>query len=186
MRPGRIDHFIDEMVRLANMLGYSREFVKDKARIGMTANLRHVWAHVDPPQGYMEYLDRLHQTGHQLEDVSSFNQIVTKDRPPSHKEKSDDRQTSQRKQRRERKTSGPRNPKPANPAPRSFRPPESEHAKAHKDIAQTLIDRRKRLDQCSRCGNTGHFWRKCPATHPVVASAKLSRKRTSDQAGHRE
>ena len=79
MRPGRIDHFIDEMVRLANVLGYSGEFVKDKARIGMTANLRHGWAHVDPPQEYMEYLDRLLQTGHQLENLSSFNQIVTKE-----------------------------------------------------------------------------------------------------------
>ena len=59
MRPGRIAHFIDEMVRLANVLGYSGEFVKDKAHIGMTANLRHVWAHGDPPHRYMEYLDRL-------------------------------------------------------------------------------------------------------------------------------
>ena len=83
---------------------------------------------------------------------------------------------------------GPRNPKPTNQVPRSFRPPESEHAKAHKDIEQkkTLIDRRKQLDQCSRCGNAGNFCRKCPATHPVVAWAKLSRKQTSDQTGHRE
>ena len=97
MQPGKIDHFIDEMIRLANVLGYSREFVKDKARIGITAKLHHAWAHVDPPPGYMEYLDRLRQTGHQLEDVSSFNQIVTKERAPSHKEKGDDRQNSQRK-----------------------------------------------------------------------------------------
>ena len=46
MQPGKIDHFTDEMIRLANVLGYSGEFVKDKARIGMTANLRHAWAHV--------------------------------------------------------------------------------------------------------------------------------------------
>ena len=91
IRPGRIDHYIDEMVRLANVLGYSREFVKDKARMGMTANLRHVWAHVDLLQGYMEYLDRLRQTGHQLEDVLSFNQIVTKDQPISNKERRDNR-----------------------------------------------------------------------------------------------
>ena len=42
MRPGKIDHFIDEIIRLANVLGYSGEFVKDKAHMGMTANLRHV------------------------------------------------------------------------------------------------------------------------------------------------
>jgi len=81
---------------------------------------------------------------------------------------------------------GPRNPKPTNPAPRSFRPPESEHAKAYKDTAQTLIDRRKRLNQCSRSGDANHFWRKCPAATPVVAWAKLNRKRTVNEAGHQD
>jgi hypothetical protein len=81
---------------------------------------------------------------------------------------------------------GPRGPRPVNQAPRSFRPQESEHAKAHKDIAQTLIDRRKRLNQCSRCGDPGHFWRKCTATNPVVASAHRGKKRTAQEAGHRE
>ena len=185
MQPGKVDHFIDELIRLANVLGYSGDFVKDKARIGMTTNLRNAWALISPPQGYMEYLDRLRLTGHQLEDVSSFNQIVTKERSSSHRDKSDDRQTSQRKQRKEKKGSGPRNPKPQNQASRSFRPQESEHAKAHKDIAQTLIDRRKCLNQCSCCGDPNHFWRKCPAANPVVASAKLSRKRTATEAGHR-
>ena len=91
MQPGKIDHFINEMVRLANVLGYSGEFVKDKARVGMTVGLHYVWAHVDPPQAYMEFPDHLCQTGHQLEDVSSFNQIVMKDRPTFNKERSDDR-----------------------------------------------------------------------------------------------
>ena len=134
MQPGKIDHFIDEMIRLANVLGYSREFVKDKARMGMTVNLRHVWAHIYPPPGYMEYQDRLRQMGHQLEDVFSFNRIVTKEQPTSNKERSDDRQTSQRKQRKERKGSGPCNPKRTNQVPWSLRPQESEHAKAHKNI----------------------------------------------------
>ena len=81
---------------------------------------------------------------------------------------------------------GPRNPKPTNPALRSFRPPESEHAKAHKDIAQTLIDRRKRLNQCSRSGDPNHIGRKCPAATSVVASAKLNRKETVNEAGYQD
>jgi len=70
--------------------------------------------------------------------------------------------------------------------PRSSRLPESEHAKAHKEIVQTLIDRRKRLNQCSRCGDSNHFWRKCPAATPVVALAKLNGKRTINEAGHQD
>ena len=102
----------------------------------------------------------------------------------SPRDKSDDRHTSTKKQKNERKGSGPGNPKPTKPAQRSFRPPESEHAKAHKDIGQTLIDRQKRLNQCSRCGDPNKFWRKCPAAPPVVASARLNRKQTVHEAGH--
>jgi len=53
-------------------------------------------------------------------------------------------------------------------------------------IAQTLINHRKRLNQCSRCGDPNHFWRKCPAATPVVASAKLERKRTFNEAGYQD
>ena len=97
------------MIRLTNVLGYSEDFIKDKAGISMTANLRNAWAHVSLPQGYMEYLDQLRQMGHQLEEVSSFNPIVTKERATADRDKSDDRQTSKRKQRRERKGLGLRN-----------------------------------------------------------------------------
>ena len=138
------------------------------------------------PEDYVDYLNLLRNTGHQLEDVASFNSTVVRAKDSSHRDQSDDRHTSTKKQRNQRKGSGPRNPKLTNPALRSFRPPESEHAKAHKDIAQTLIDRRKRLNQCSRCGDPNHFWRKCPAATPVVASAKLNRKRTVNEAGHQD
>jgi len=35
-KDGKVDHFIDEPIGLAAVLGYSREFVKDRARMGMT------------------------------------------------------------------------------------------------------------------------------------------------------
>ena len=160
---------------------------KDKARVGMTTDLRNAWAmKTAHPEDYVGYLNLLRNTGHQLEDVASFNRTVVRAKDSSHHHKSDDRHTSTKKQRKERKGSGPHNPKPINPAPQSFRPPESEHAKAHKERAQTLIDRGKRLNQCSRCGDPNHFWRKCPAATPVVASAKLNRKRTVNEAGHQD
>jgi len=138
------------------------------------------------PKEYVDYQNLLRNTGHQLEDVASFNRTIVRAKDSSHRDKSDDRHSSPKKKRKERKGSGPRNPKPTNPTPRSFRQPESEHAKAHKDIAGTLIDRRKRLNQCSRCGDPNHFWRKCPAATEVVASAKLNRKRTVNEAGHQD
>jgi len=136
------------------------------------------------PEDYVDYLNLPSNTGHQLEDDASFNRTVVKAKGTSHRDKSDDRHTSSRKQRKEKKGSGSQNSKPITQVPRSFRPPESEQAKALNDIAQTLIDRRKRLNQCSRCGDSNHFWRKSPAATPVVTSAKLYRKRTINAAGH--
>jgi len=187
MQPGKIYLFVDERIRLANELKYGGDYVKDKARVGMTTNLRNTWAMKTPhPEDYVEYLNLLRNTGHQLEDVASFNRTVVRAKNSSHRDKSDDRHTSSKKQEMEKKGSGPCNPKPTNQAPRSFRPPESEHAKAHKDIVQTVIDRRKWLNQCSPCRDPNHFWRICPAATQVVASAKVIRKLTVNKAGYQE
>jgi len=187
MQPGNIDLFVDELIRLANELKYGGDYVKEKGRVGMTTDHRNAWAMKTPhPEDYVDYLILLPNTGHQLEDVASFNRTVVRTKDSSHRDKSDDRHTSTKKQRKERKGSGPRNPKPTNPAPRSFSTPESEHAKAHKDIAQTLIDCRKRLNQSSRCGDLNHIWLKCPATTPVVASAKPNGKPTVNEGGHQD
>jgi len=154
MQPGKIDLFVDDLIRLANELKYGRDYVKNKARVGLTTDLGNAWAMKTPhPEDNVDYLHLLRNTGHQLEDVASFNRTVFRAKDSSHRDKSDNRHTSTKKQRKERKGSGPRNPKPMNPAPRFCRPPQSEHAKANKDIAQTLIDRRKQLNQCSRCCN---------------------------------
>ena len=68
MQPGVVDVFIDELTRLASELMYTGDFVKDKARIGMTTALRNAWAMMTPhPAEYIEYLDRLRKTGHSLE-----------------------------------------------------------------------------------------------------------------------
>jgi len=161
--------------------------VKGKARVWMTTDLRNAWAMKAPhPEDYVDYLNLRQNTGHQLEDVASFNRTVFRAKDCCHHNKSDYRPTSTKKERKERKGSGPGNPKPTNTAPRSLRPPVSEHAKAHRDIAQTLIDGRKRLNQCSQCGDLNHFSCKCSAATPVVASAKLYRKRTVDEAGHQD
>jgi len=54
----------------------------------------------------------------------------------------------------------------------------------HRDIPQTLIDKRKRLNQCSQCAQAGHYWAKCPSATPLVASSRINRKRGTGQAGY--
>jgi hypothetical protein len=190
MKAGKIDHFCDELMRLALELGYSGSFVKDKARVGMTQDLRNAWAMKTPlPEDYVEYLNLLRQTGHQLEDVASFNRTVVRDKHHSKPEKSDDRQSTakrKRKERPDRKGSGTQQRKPYNQTSGPSRAPESEHAKMHRSVPQTLIDKRKRLGQCSRCGQEGHYWRKCPSASPVVASIRASRRRTPFEAGFKD
>jgi len=54
----------------------------------------------------------------------------------------------------------------------------------HHDIPQTLIDKHKRLNECSRCGQARHYWAKCPSATPVVASSRITRKRGASEAGY--
>ena len=49
----------------------------------------------------------------------------------------------------------------------------------------TLIDKHKRLNQCSRCGQAGHYCAKCPSATPVVASSRINRKRGAGEAGYK-
>jgi len=186
MKSGKIDHFCDELIRLALELGYSGNFVKDKARIGITTDFRNAWALKTPlPDDYVEYINLLHKTSHQLEDVASFNRTVTREKDHSKLGNSKDRQSSAKRQRKERKSLGPRQQKPCNHASGSSRPQETEHTKMHRDIPQTLIDKRKRLNQCSRYGEAGHYWAKCPLATPVVASSRINRKRGAGEDGHK-
>jgi len=99
MKLGKIDHFCDELMRLALELGYSGNFVKDKARVGITTDLHNAWALKTPlPNEYVKYINLLRQTGHQLEDVASFNRTVTREKYHSKPEKSDDRQSAAKRQ----------------------------------------------------------------------------------------
>jgi len=54
----------------------------------------------------------------------------------------------------------------------------------HWNVPQSLIQKRKRLNQYSRCGQDGHYWAKCPSAGPVVACSHLRRKRGAGVAGH--
>jgi len=92
MKSGKIDFFCDELMRLALDFGYSGNCVKDKARIGITTDLRNEWGLKTPlPHEYVEYINLLRQTGHQLEDVASFNRKVTREKHHFKPDKSDDR-----------------------------------------------------------------------------------------------
>jgi len=158
MKDGKVDRFIDELIRLAPVLEYSGEFVKHWERMGMTDVLNSGWSMKTPhPVAYMNYLDLLRQTGHQLEDVSNFRTQVQKEPHSSKRVKSDDRHTSERKgQRKEKRATGPRQQKHRNQAQGFTKPAETEHTKMHRNVPQTLIDKRKWLNPCSRCGQGGH------------------------------
>ena len=81
MKSRKNDHFCHKLMRLALELGYSGNFVKLKARVGITTDLRNAWALKTPlPDEYVEYINLLRQTGHQLEDVAFFNRKVTKEK----------------------------------------------------------------------------------------------------------
>jgi predicted ATP-dependent serine protease len=46
-----------------------------------------------------------------------------------------------------------------------------------------LTEKRRKEGKCSKCGQTGHFWKACPSTTPVVYSLKPrnSQKRKRDE-----
>jgi len=185
MKFRKIDHYCDDLMRLDLEVGYSRNFVKDKAHIGISRDLRNAWAWKTPlPNDYVEYINLLYQTGHQLEDVASFNRTVTREKRHSKPERSDNRQSSAKRQRKERKGSGPCQQKPRNHASGSSRPQETEHTKMHHDIPQTLIDKHQRLNQCYRCRQSGHYWAKCPLATSVVASSRTNQTRGAGKARH--
>ena len=99
MKPYKVDPFCDELIRLASVLrvNYDAVHVKDKARISMTAELRRAWALKTPhPESYIDYINLLRQTRHQLEDVVSFNQHVVKEKSTSHQERGDDKRSKPR------------------------------------------------------------------------------------------
>jgi len=64
MKAGRVNGYIDELIHLAALLGYSGKFLKDRARMGMTHQLNPAWSMKTPhPVTNMDYLDLLPQTG---------------------------------------------------------------------------------------------------------------------------
>jgi len=135
IKPGKINHYCEELMRLALELGYSGNFVKDEPRVSITTDLRNPWAlKTLLPDDYVEYINLLRQTGYWLEDVASFNHTVTREKHHSKPGISDDRQSSIKRQPKERKGTGPRQQKPRNHASGSSRPQETEHTKMLRDI----------------------------------------------------
>jgi len=98
MQAGKIDLFVDELIRLAPELKYCGDYVKDKARVRMTTDLRNGWAMKTlHPEDYVDYLNLQRNTSHQLEDVASFNRTVVRAKVSSYRDRSDDRHTFTKK-----------------------------------------------------------------------------------------
>ena len=86
-------------MRRALEFGYKGNFVKDKAHVSITINHCLAWVLKTPlPDDYVKYINLLHQTGHELEDVASINLTVTRDKHHSTLEKSDNRQSPAKRQ----------------------------------------------------------------------------------------
>ena len=187
MRPGQVDKYLDKTIDLMTKLGYTDgRAVKDKVRIGITPELRNVWATKTPhPDDINLYIDILRQTGHDLEDTHRFSKTVGKDKTSSH-DKGEERSSSSKRNKRKERGSGKQTSRPANSsAARQPRQGNSEYAEAHKNIPTNLLDKRRKLSQCTKCGQPGHNWRKCASSSPVVAvMSKKKTKRTAAVAGH--
>jgi len=172
MKDQKVHRFIDKPIRLAAVFGYGGEFVKVRAHMDMTDVLNAAWSMKGPhPVAYMDYLDLLGHTGHQHEDASNIRTQVHKEPNSLKRAKSDDRHTSERKgKRKEKKATGQWQQKPRNRGQGFTKPGETEDSKMHRNVPQTLIDKHKRLNQCSRCGQHSHYWAKGPSAAPVVVS----------------
>ena len=136
MKPYMVYPFCDELIRLASVLNYDGVHVKDNARIGMTAELRRAWAlKTTHPESYIDYINSLRQTGHQLENVVSLNQHLVKERSTSHQERGDDKRTKSRYKKKRDMAHGPRNLKPQYASSSVYSKPfQSEYAIKYKNI----------------------------------------------------
>ena len=115
MKPGMINHFSDKLMKLALQLQYRSNFVKDKARVGITTDHRDALALQTPlSDQYVEYINLLCPTRHQLEHIASFNRTLTWEKHHPKLGKPDDRQSSAKRQPKDRNGSGPHQQKPHN------------------------------------------------------------------------
>ena len=58
--------------------------------------------------------------------------------------------------------------------------------KAYEGVLQTLIDKCKSEEQCSRCGLKYHSWKKCRRDNPVTVSGLGKRQREAGDVGNKE
>jgi len=179
MKSRLVNPFCEEPIQLPALLDYADwRHVEDKARIGMTLELHNACAiKTPPPKNHMHYVDLLRQTGHQLENVASFNQTLTGDNDSSNKNKSDERRSTSKKQQKKEQVSGNCNPKAFTTSNKPPQQKTSECAEKYRNIPDTITDKCRRLEQYRSCGQNGHCWRVCTVPQSVVASSQLSRRR---------
>jgi len=187
MKPGKVDKYLDKLVDLAAKLGYtdSKQII-DKVRVGISTELRTAWAMKTPhPADVNLYIDMLRQVGHTLQDSANFGKATAKDHGGGSSEKRGDKGSSSKKQRNKEKGSGKQKSRSSNfQTDKQSKPATSAFADSHKGVPDNLVEKRRKNGQCSKCGQAGHFWRKCTSLSPVVHAAKGRNKRSADQAGH--
>lgn len=56
---------------------------------------------------------------------------------------------------------------------------------AHVGVSQDLIDKRKQIPACTRCGRKFYSWNKCRDTDPVTVGAAKAKKRKAEDQGEK-
>ena len=76
--PGKIDDYLDAILRLMWSCGYGGEVIKDKIKAGLSEDLRKAWAtKTDHPEEPVQYIAALRALGHALEDDFNFGKLNT-------------------------------------------------------------------------------------------------------------
>ncbi|CUS09856.1 unnamed protein product [Tuber aestivum] len=176
MTPHQSAPYLDKIIDLMYKLNYTdHQQVKDKVRAGISSELRKSWALMTPhPETLDDYLDLLRKVGHNREDDKRFGHL-NEDKPTKPRERRE-KETSKPSGRFKKKEKGSgwkdnKTRKTANVGA-GKQAGTSEYAIAHRDIPQTLTEKRRNNKQCTKCGREGHFWRQCSVTSRVVHAVR--------------
>src|SRR5205807_7849235 len=118
------------------------------------------------------YIDLLRQVSNTLQDTANFGKTTAKDHRGGSSEKRGDKGSSSKKQQNKEKGSGKQKSRSSNfQTDKQSKPATSVYADSHKGVPDNLVEKRGKNGQCSKCGQAGHFWRKCTSLSPMVHAA---------------
>jgi len=172
---GRIDSFLDELIRLRRITGYDGDIVKDKLRIDLNEELGRDWAKITrKPDNIDQQIDMVREMGHQIEDYEAKRKGKGTQENKSHgREQSGG--SSSKFQRKGKPQEGKPNQKPEQGKKGKVKGEWRDRKVELEGISQDLLSERKKDGLCQKCGKPNHSWFECWTKKPVtskVAGAK--------------